>query len=205
MFNIKPTQVTQSKTEDGSLNLWEINIPILSAYSVEYISANLDSLSMVWPNECFVDNVIKFPTDFDKSEIKNFVVVVNYHGIKEYEALFPWIKEEKLINRIAKFYAELEKCYENEAWLPALLMSGAVIEGLLYAKLGYQQNILNDLITIAQNRNLVSVKDASILHGIRRYRNLVHANNYNESFVSRKEALEVKTVIDRIIKKFADC
>lgn len=159
MFEIKPTQIIQTKSADGSLNSWEINIPILSAYSVEYISVTLDTDSIVWSNQYFTSNVIKFPTDSEKSEIGNFMIVIHYHAIKEYEALFPWIIEQKLVKRVAKFYSELERCYENEAWLPALLMSGAVIEGVLYAKLGYQQYYLSELITKAERNNLISASE----------------------------------------------
>ncbi|QSB09304.1 hypothetical protein [Lysinibacillus fusiformis] len=206
VFKIKASQIDETRIDETTqLNLWKIHIPILSAYSIEYITEHWDPLSGVLANECVNGNIIEYQTDFQKAEVADLFMIIHYHGIKDYEALFPWIINDNLRKRIATFYEELESNFENGVWLSALLLSGAVLEGILAAKLGKMDKTLNDLITLAKERRLVNESDATLLTEIRKYRNIVHANKYRDEYVTKQKAMDVRSIIDRIIKNFAGC
>ncbi|WP_217581593.1 hypothetical protein [Lysinibacillus sp. GbtcB16] len=205
MFNVNLDKVEVKSNDNSAYNpfVWCIEIPTLSAYTVEYFSLNISPLSSFHQGDIITGNTIEFETDFVKEEINSLEVVIYYHGIKDYQALFPWITDEPVRKRLATYYEELEKTFEVKAWLPFVLMCAAVIEGMLYEKLGRPTVTLNEMIEQATENGLLNLNDSSIMHKARKSRNLVHINRRELPYVNRKEALEMRVTIDRLIKHFS--
>lgn len=131
-------------------------------------------------------------------------LVIHYHGIRDYKLLFPFIVDTSLQERLGNFYREAEISFENSAWLSFMLMCGAIFEGMLFAKLG-QGITFYSLINAARQINLIDADEESIMTQVRLYRNLVHAKKHSEPYVSRVYAMDARTTLDKLIKKFSDC
>ena len=80
-----------------------------------------------------------------------------------------------------------------------VLMVASVIEGVLYNE--FSKDNLVKLIDRALNNNLITEDESKVLHELRKYRNRVHANLYDEPFADRKIALELSVVYDRFLKR----
>lgn len=126
-------------------------------------------------------------------------LVIHYHGIKDYEALFPNVADKNLRARLGKFYEEVETNFDNATWLSYSLMCGALYEGLLYSHLGMDSKF-GELIDEALKRELIDPKTAGIMHTTRELRNLVHASRCAESYVTRAQAMDMRTTMDRLIQ-----
>lgn len=103
--------------------------------------------------------------------------------------------------RLAEFYEDAEKCFESGAWLPFVLMCGGIFEGLLMYK-GFKSGSFYDDIKDANEDNIITSNQASIMHNVRKFRNIVHANNCEKDYISRKDAMDIRIVLDKLIDEF---
>ncbi|WP_242276710.1 DUF4145 domain-containing protein [Bacillus cereus group sp. BfR-BA-01445] len=188
--------------------LWHITIPILSALSVEYFSVqdrgsfSLSSLDTVVAGDTLIMESV-YPLS---EEHRSISVVVYYNGIRDYSLLFPWVSNGDLKRDLGLFYEEAEKNFEQGAWLSFALMCGAVFEGMLYAKLNYpSENGFNLMITRASNEenNILNASQKEIMDKVRILRNRVHCNKFDLPYVSRVDAMDIKSLLDRLIKDFS--
>ncbi|WRU97425.1 DUF4145 domain-containing protein [Priestia filamentosa] len=189
--------------------IWNIHIPTLPAFSVEYFEIQygpLGDLSDDIDSEIKGDNIV---ISSEYGSIETFAdsgvfIKLHYHGIRDYALLFPWIEDTELRTRIGKFYEEAERSFNQGAWLSFALMCGGVFEGMLYAKLGMPNLTFSNMIHDAHvKKKIVSVKQKDIMHDVRNARNLIHANNFNKDYVTRKKAMDIMTTMDKLIKQFS--
>lgn len=132
-----------------------------------------------------------------------FRLLIHYHGIRDYEALFPFIESETLRLRLSEFYEEAEKVFESGAWLSYAIMCGAVYEGMLVANKEVKGARFADLISNASAKGLLSELEAATMTLARESRNLVHADKNEKPIVSRKNAMDMRTTMDKLIFQFA--
>lgn len=83
-------------------------------------------------------------------------------------------------------------------------VAAAVYEGLLGQRLGDLKKGLADLIKLAAREKVLTSREESILRVARGSRNLVHAGLFNEPIVTRTNAMDMRTVMDALIRKFAN-
>ncbi|HHT7239778.1 TPA: DUF4145 domain-containing protein [Bacillus cereus] len=204
-FSMKPSF---SPSEELCPYLWHIKIPILRALSVEYFSVqdrgsfSLSSLDTVVVGDTLTMEAAYPLTD----EHRSISVVVHYNGIRDYSQLFPWVSNEDLRRDLGLFYEEAEKNFEQGAWLSFALMCGAVFEGMLYARLDYPaENGFNNMIIAASNEEIgiLTASQREIMDKVRVLRNRVHCNKFTLPYVSRVDAMDIKSLLDRLVKDFS--
>ncbi|OOR20552.1 DUF4145 domain-containing protein [Bacillus cereus] len=186
--------------------LWDLRIPILPAFSVVYFSIECegDLVFSVTRDEIH-DDILTIESDrSDLFDSEYLSVVVHYNGIRDYSLLFPWVEKDGLKHDLGLFYEEAEKNFDQGAWLSFALMCGAVFEGMLYDKLGYpSKNNFNNMINVANDRNIISEHQKNIIDKVRESRNRVHCNKFDLPYVSRTDAMDMKSLLDRLIKDFS--
>ncbi|EJQ55127.1 DUF4145 domain-containing protein [Bacillus mycoides] len=215
LFKVTPNHVKYSDNPRFNIDdlprknfpyLWYLKIPILPAFSVEYFSIEHrgDLVFSVTKDDVNADVLIvetDTPTFHDFEEIS---VVVHYNGIRNYSLLFPWIEKDGLKRDLGLFYEEAEKNFDQGAWLSFTLMCGAVFEGMLYDKLGYpSKNNFNNMINVAEDTNIINEHQKNIINKARELRNRVHCNKFDLDYVSRTDAMDMKSLLDRLLKDFS--
>lgn len=125
---------------------------------------------------------------------------IHYHGIRDFSLLFPHINDAELKQRLGCFYEEAEIAFENKSWLGFSLMCGAIYEGLLY-DLFKNKDSFYVLIEKAFQKEIVDEDTKIIMHTSRELRNLVHGNKYKEPYVTRTQAMDMRTIMDKLIKR----
>ncbi|MEK4002959.1 DUF4145 domain-containing protein [Bacillus sp. FSL K6-2822] len=186
--------------------LWHLKIPILPAFSVSYFSIEHrgDLVFSVTRDDINSDVVIVETDTPHLHEFEQLSVVVHYNGIRNYSSLFPWVEEGGLNRDLGLFYEEAEKNFDQGAWLSFSLMCGAVFEGMLYAKLGYpSENNFNLMTKIAYDKNVINEQQKGIIDKVRTLRNRIHCNKFNKPYVSRTDAMDMKSILDTLIKDFS--
>lgn len=177
------------------------DIPTLSAYAIGYsdvlinglgshqegIDFEIKSDQLIWNHPTYINGD-------DKVRL-----VIHYHGIRDYRLLFPTVTNASLVERLASFYEEAEKDLKSAAWLSYVLMCGAIFEGLLYAILSVNKRF-RDLIQDALVAGRIDSHTAQIMHKTRNFRNRVHANNYGKPYMTRADAMDIRAVMDKLIK-----
>ena len=190
--------------EDGNC---ECIIDLLPAYAINYTELKIWGTSYLENSDYWIDQpnsrvIIKDSSEKIKmAEDTHNTLIVNYFGIRDYRLLFPKVTNEKLAKRLGCFYEESEKTFDNNSWLAYSLMCAAVFEGILYSKYN-RSDTFEKLIDCAYSKGDINDKIQSIMHGTRHIRNLVHANNYTDDYVNRKTAMDIRTVMDYIVKYF---
>lgn len=182
---------------------YELTISILPAFAIEYFTFQFGVLSSFPDVNDSLDN--DKLTIYTESELTGLdsKLVIHYHGIRDYKLLFPFIADPSLQERLGNFYREAETSFDNAAWLSFMLMCGAIFEGMLFAKLGQTNgSTFYQLITTAKHNNIIDINTESIMNKVRDYRNLIHANKHSDSYVSRVDAMDTRTTLDKLIKKF---
>ncbi len=217
LYNIKTTgkNYNESRCEIDQQYNCKITIPNLDAYAVEYFTVQINGLAV--NDDYLLPQTSKCIEFTSKNSLLSHDVklIIHYHGIRNYANLFPWINDEELKERIGHYYRELELSFSNHSWLTFSLMSGALFEGLLYAKLNKPKKqvkrkgkyidtdkTFNELIIQAGIQNLISNEMRKIMNEVRSIRNLVHANKYKMNYVNREKAYDIMSLIDNIIKEF---
>ena len=177
------------------------NIPSLSAYAIDHSDVLINGLGshqegvdyeingnqLIWNDQTSID-------PHDKVRL-----VIHYHGIRDYRLLFPNVADPNLVERLASFYEEAEKDFRSGAWLSYALMCGAIFEGLLYAMLNVNKTF-NELIQDALASGRIDVQTSIVMDKTRNFRNLVHANRYGQPYIARAEAMDIRTIMDKLIK-----
>ena len=182
---------------------YELTISTLPAFAIEYFTFQFGVLSSFPDVNDSLDN--DKLTIYTESELTGLdsKLVIHYHGIRDYKLLFPFIADLSLQERLGNFYREAETSFDNAAWLSFMLMCGAIFEGMLFAKLGQPNGSkFHQLITNARQDSLIDIDTESIMNKVRGYRNLVHANRHSDLYVSRVDAMDTRTTLDKLIKKF---
>jgi len=220
-FNENSSNVTESMSEEttemdlgtvesiGDLGTFthewydvEVEIPILPAFSVVYFWIRTGCHDTHFDrNVLSSDTKLKFYNGQSvKQEHTDITIALYYSGIRDYSHLFHWVDEEALRVRLGEFYEEAEKSFDNASWLSFALMCGAIFEGILYAK-GYR-NGLESKINKALEESVIDSHTAAIMHNVRGFRNLVHAYKFNEPKVSRADAMDIRSVLDKLLIQF---
>ncbi len=182
-----------------NVHIYEFIIPILPAFAVEYFTLQFGAMSCFPDNQASIlDDKLTFVESYSLEEL-DCKLIIHYHGIREYKLLFPFVTDTSLQERLGDFYREAEITFDNGSWLSFMLMCGAIFEGILFAKLG-QNKSFNDLIYDASSQSLIDEHTVSIMHKVRGYRNLVHANKHTCLYVSRMDSMDTRITLDKLIK-----
>lgn len=192
----------------------KIPLPTLSAYAIEsaefYAPQNFEgSYSQLIEGKDFElenDQVVWTSGGLQNISLASFGtcrLVIHYHGIRDYTALFPFVNCESLKARLAKYYEESEQAFESGAWLSYALMCGALYEGMLFSVIESKSLPFAKLISKAEELKLVGSPEIKIMNLARESRNLVHASNHGNSYVSRTNAMDMRTTMDKVIYSFA--
>jgi len=192
----------QSCECNGSPHLiYKFKIPTLPAYAIEHSSLVLSGGNTFLLNETNLlgDQLIVHTAKNTCLENYDCELIIYFHGIRNYSMLFPWVEDDVLRDRLGRFYEESEAAFENAAWLSFILMCGAIFEGMLFAKIAENLSF-NQLIIRAKEEEYIDEYTANIMNRVRTDRNLVHANRCAEPFASRMDAMDTRTVLDRLIK-----
>lgn len=201
------------KANDAYNRVQAVVVPTLSAYGVEW--AEFTPPPHVDVGYRSLRSEVDFKIEGDLIEfaspvvcslmggLGNSVLVVHYHGIRDYEALFPQIAELRLRTRLGRFYEEAEITFENGAWLSFTLMAAAVYEGLLGWRLRARNQTFAQLIECSLSQQIIDQHEERILTSARESRNLVHAARFADPAVTRTSAMDMRTVMDGLIRKLA--
>ena len=184
-------------------------IPTLPAYAIEYSEFSASD-QMGSGQKVFVEDK-DFEIEGDKLIWKNYEepllkastvyrLTVHYHGIRDYSMLFPHVLDKDLRERLGTFYEEAEIAFENGAWLSFALMCGAIYEGLLYSLYSKNMNF-NKMIQKALLEHLIDNETAAVMDSTRNLRNIVHGNRFSEPYVTRLQAMDMRKVMDKLIKQ----
>jgi hypothetical protein len=130
-------------------------------------------------------------------------LVIHYHGVRDFSLLFPQIEDSALQTRLGEFYAEAETAFENSAWLSFSLMAGAIYEGLHSWHLRQSNETFAKLIRLALKKGSLEAEDAEILEEARDARNLVHAGRAKDPMIARQDAMDMRRLVDRLVRQFA--
>ncbi|MDU4324563.1 MAG: hypothetical protein E7I48_04025 [Clostridium celatum] len=196
----------------------EMELPILNAFGINH--AQFISGAMTWisdDNMVINDGKIKLAVgDIELTNLSNednnciinskSTLNIFYTGIKDYAFLFPRINnhKNKLAERLGRYYYESEYAYDNELWLSFVLMCGAIFEGLIYHELNYpQDNGLNIMTIQAVKNGIITEEESIIINSARKARNLIHANRFDQKYYSRKDAVDMKNLLDKLIYRFS--
>ncbi|MEO0355155.1 MAG: DUF4145 domain-containing protein [Cyanobacteria bacterium P01_A01_bin.3] len=179
----------------------KFTVPTLPAYAIEYSELTQNSLGCSTEDDEYEiagDQIIwknsggAYPGDA-------FRFIIHYHGIRDFSLLFPSVADPSLRERLGEFYREQEINFNDASWLSFILMCGAIFEGVLFSKIG-RDDSFKKLIESAHQSNFIDLDTKKIMHSVRGYRNLVHAHKHTESYVLRKDAMDVKTTLDKLIR-----
>ncbi|MFL0505530.1 hypothetical protein ACH0B5_07275 [Ureibacillus sp. 179-F W5.1 NHS] len=210
LFELNNNQLSCKKLDRAQVAKYEyqilLEIPILNAYSIEYATVTVNNSTTGVTIDDIEDNTIKIDSEYQIDDDSQIYVEIYYQGIRDYGALFPWISNMKFRERLGQFYEEMTKTFENQIWLAFSLSVAAVIEGMLHAKLDFptENNTLEKLLKRAKTTDIITIKEFEILSKARQNRNLVHSNKYESDYVTKKDCLDMRVTIDRLVKKFCE-
>lgn len=132
------------------------------------------------------------------------ILLVHYHGIRDYRLLFPAVSTPERKQSLANYYEEADKCFEAAAWLAFMLMCGAVFEGLLFDRIGSAStHKFNDLIRKAHSTSMITADEAALFDTVRQYRNIVHLNQADKASVSRADVMDTRKILDVIVTRLS--
>jgi len=132
------------------------------------------------------------------------ILIMHYHGIRDYNLLFPATSSTVRVQRLANYYEEADKCFYSGAWLSFMLMCGAVFEGLLFDAIGSSSpNEFKALIGKAAETELITDSEQILIDKVRAYRNMVHLDNKEGRYVSRADVMDTRKVLDSIVQRFS--
>lgn len=183
----------------GSEYTTKFRVPTLDAYAVSSVVVHLGALAAPWDVDCICEDVVSIQTPYKLDDLE-CNLTVNYIGFRDYALLFPSVSDASLKARLGQFYSELELSFDAGAWLTFMLMTGAVVEGILYSRIG-RDATFELLIDEAHQTGLLSIADKNLLHTVRKYRNLVHASRHADSYVARLHAMDARVLVERLIRK----
>jgi hypothetical protein len=200
-------------SHDNFDRICTVSVPTLSAYAVEWAEftppPHVDAGYRVLRSSVdfsIEGDFVNFgsPVVFSlMGDLGNSSLLIHYHGVRDYEALFPQVTEHALKARLGRFYEEAEVTFESRAWLSFALMAAAVYEGLLASRLGDGTASFSELVRRSLSEGVIDEQEERILSTARESRNLVHAGRFAEPCVTRTGAMDMRTVMDGLIRKLA--
>ena len=177
-------------------------VPTLPAYAIEHSDFSINGLGSNKEGDAyFINGDEVLCEENDVAARDSLRLIIYYHGIRDYRLLFPSVENAGLVARLANFYEEAEN-FDNGAWLSYALMCGAIYEGLLFDKLAANETFAV-LTRKALVGGLIDRATSNVMDKARNFRNLVHANRFHEVYVSRADAMDMRTTVDKLIKKFS--
>lgn len=188
-------------TQNRELHEYVFEVPLAPAYAIEYFTLHVGSLS-AYPSErdSLIGNKLTLSLSYELDDEDSCYVTIFYHAIRDYKLLFPNVSIPDLQERLGCFYMEAEKSFDSALWLSFALMCGALFEGILFHKLGCVNKSFNDLTVLAKSSRVIDLKTADTIDEVRKFRNLVHSNRYNSRYVTRTEAMDIRVVLDKLIR-----
>jgi hypothetical protein len=199
VFNLDVDSPTTRLTRSGDMYLYNFEIPILAAYAVEYFSVQIGALSgFPGETEKIVGSSLFLESEYEFNDL-DCKLIIHYHGIRNYGLLFPSVNPASLQKRLGEFYQEAETAFENAAWLTFMLMCGALFEGILFFKVG-EDKTFHELIKKAHSTSIIDAETRDIMDKVRKYRNLVHSKFHERSYVSRADAMDTRTILDKLLR-----
>ncbi|PHR90776.1 MAG: hypothetical protein COA78_34495 [Blastopirellula sp.] len=189
----------------------EILVPTLSAYAIEYVeflaghSPDMGYRPLVEGQDFELNNNSLIWHGFDEGFLStnSLRLVIHHHGIRDYEALFPFVEDERYRKRLGQYYEEAEQVFETGAWLSYTLMCGALYEGVLGCVLENYDDVFHVLIQQAAEKGIITEEQRSVMNSARDARNLVHISRIKKEYVSRADAMDMRTTMDKVIYNFA--
>lgn len=189
----------------------EIPVPTLSAYAIEYVeflaghSPDMGYRPLLEGQDFKLNDNSLVWHGFDEGFLStnSLRLVIHYHGIRDYEALFPFVEEETYRKRLGKYYEEAEQVFETGAWLSYALMCGALYEGVLGCVLKNFDDVFQVLIQQAKENEIITEDQRYVMDIARDARNLVHISRIKKGYVTRADAMDMRTTMDKVIYKFA--
>ncbi len=204
-FELDTNQITTNITNQEQI----FKINVLPAYAIDYAILYLNGQGNPIDNTSIIITNDKIVWKIDPA-IGNTIdhsdtcwLEIRYYGIREYNLLFPKIlvSEPDRAHRLGLYYEEMEKCFDDGAWLSFMLMAGAIFEHLLYFTTQMSKNALYDLSIEAKSRSIITNSEFDIIDKTRKYRNAVHCNKLSEPYVERKDAMDARSLIEKLILK----
>lgn len=203
VFNLDIAKSTYSRKEleeNEWIHIYEFIIPILPAFAIEYHTLQFGDLtSFPKYSDSIINNRLTIRLSYDLLDIDTYLII-HYHSVRNYELLFPFVLNSSQRKRLGLLYYEAETAFENGLWFSFIVMCAAVFEGILSIALNANRSSsFESLIEDAKNNNLIDVRTGSIIDMVRTYRNAIHIRRHNEPFITRTEAIDVKSVLDKLI------
>lgn len=190
----------------NAISGWQVlSVRTLQAYAISY--AMLECNGIAYPVDeatvRVVGDTLECQLSFNLDQNDKLALRIYYHGIRDYKLLFPVVQatDPDRASRLGAFYEEAEKNFASGAWLSFMLMCAAMFEHLLYFRLGFpaRQTSLKDVSTEALNRSEINQAEFDIVNKARTFRNVIHCNRLQDSYVSRRDAMDAKILIERLI------
>jgi hypothetical protein len=190
-----------------------VSVPTLSAYAVEFgeftppADPDIGYRALYLSSDFTIaEDTLSFRSPFSVKfgGFERCRLVVHYHGIRDFARLFPQVPEPALRDRLGQFYEEADITFDRGAWLSFALMAGAVYEGLLGWRLGQVNGKFSDLIHRGVKDGIITERESRILQDAQESRNLVHAGRFGEPSVTRANAMDMRMVMDTLVRKFAN-
>ncbi|MBF0509223.1 MAG: hypothetical protein HQK57_09905 [Deltaproteobacteria bacterium] len=203
IFDLYPQQKPTASTGGETHFL----IPTLPAYAIEYSVLQLNGVGGEIASEKYEINeekiIIKAPLSLGQAD--RLRLVIYYLGIRDYALLFPQIKDLDLKKRMALFYRDAELAFENALWPCYAVMCGAIFQGILFTKLSESLSFarlpFQKLIEKAIDLGIIDTHTADVMEVVRNFRNVVHANKFEEPCINRADAMDIKLIMDKLIRE----
>jgi hypothetical protein len=129
---------------------------------------------------------------------------------------FDFIEDPSFRESLQKDHAEMERCFQHEAWKSVQVLAGSIVEALLIDYLvasntGQRQKDplkmdLGDAISVCRSEKVLSDRSADLCSVVRSYRNLIHPGRVirqNEAQPSVNSARIAVSLIEMICEEVA--
>ncbi|OLY65325.1 hypothetical protein [Leptospira santarosai] len=116
--------------------------------------------------------------------------------------MFAYIRNKRIRNQCESDYKELEICYSHACYKACLILTGGIIESILYDAVkksdSLKSEVINfdkrnvafdDLIKIARKNKMLSTDTFPLLDKIKDYRNAIHPNLYTRKEIKFREEI----------------
>lgn len=198
-------------TESG--HIAGFRVPTLSAYAIEHAElvlpphVDVGHVEQVEGKDFVIDgDLVRLKAPCCDPFLREGVpdsrvrLCIHYHDIRDYELLFPQVTDQTLRKGLALFYEESQLAFEARAWLSFAVMAAAVYEGLLRCRFSKPKGMLLELSGLAHEHKLITDAELHLLDAARRARNLVHLSTQTAGSISRTQALDIRTSLDRLVR-----
>ncbi len=208
-FTLSDPTYDGESTRSGFWRKWATyRIPILPAYAIasytiQGIKTSVDGDVTSVDSDINEDIVTVHGVDQITHMLSppESTLIINYLGIRDYQAFFPCFEDLSLKARAAEFMEEADKTFDEGVWLSFVLMAGGVLESFLVDLTGDKRSTFGGLITKVKDKEYFSELEMEALHEASSARNIVHAGKYNKPYVSRDKAMTVRLALEQLLRK----